>query len=176
METVEIDLFRKILLSQFRSCLSMLRSNINECPEEIWALSMWPDAQSDGRLSQYWYVIFHTLFWADLYLGGNDKEYQPPSPFTLDELDPVGIVPAEPFDRDTLLSYLVYVEKRSELILLVTSEKEFARICEFSWGFKIIYAELVVDCIRHIQEHSAQCSMFLGQITYASQEWVSLSN
>lgn len=116
---------------------------------------MWPDASSNDRLSLYWYVLFHCLFWADLYLDGTDKDFLPPPPFTLDELDETGIVPSQSFSVDVILGYCDHVTQKGERILLKVRSDDLVGMCDFSWGSQMTYTELVIDIIRHVQEHSA---------------------
>ena len=34
--------------------------------------------------AEFWYVVYHALFWLDLYLSGAVEGFAPPAPFTLD--------------------------------------------------------------------------------------------
>lgn len=166
-----LDLFRHALHRQFRASLQMLRQNMVDCPDELWERPMWKEVAADSRLSQFWYVNYHCLFFSDLYLSGSDFDFSPPAPFNLDELDPVGVVPDPSYSRDLLLEYLGFIEEKCDILLLTANTAKFSRKCVFSWGFNIQYAELVIDTIRHIQEHGSQCSMFLGQQKNYSQKW-----
>jgi hypothetical protein len=44
-------------------------------------------------------------------------------------------------------------------------------LCRFAWG-ELPYAELQLYTLRHVQEHAAHLSMFLGQQAGKSTEWV----
>ena len=43
--------------------------------------------------------------------------------------------------------------------------------CKFSWG-EVSFAELLLDNMRHVQEHGAQLNMILGQKAGWSPRWV----
>jgi hypothetical protein len=92
------------LWQQFGAAIDMLDNAILACPSERW----------DDRSLQpeYWYLVFHTLFWLDLYLSGSVDGFAPPAPFTLDELDPAGLVPERPYSKDELRAYLAHGRRK----------------------------------------------------------------
>jgi hypothetical protein len=54
----------------------------------------------------------------------------------------------------------------------LTDEKAH-RLCLFPWKKTgLSYAELLVDNMRHVQEHGAQLNMFLGQQAGVSTRWL----
>ena len=65
----------------------MLENAVLACPDEIWS-DRW-------RGPEYWYVVYHTLFFLDLYLSETMDGFAPPAPFNLDELDPAGVARAK---------------------------------------------------------------------------------
>src|SRR4051794_21539487 len=91
-------IWRSILWQQFGAAIDMLENALRACPEEIWG-------DRAGR-PQYWYVVYHTLFFLDLYLSGSVEGFAPPAPFTLDEMDPAGVLPERVYRKDELQSYL----------------------------------------------------------------------
>ena len=48
------------LWAQFGASIDMLENAINMCPEKIWNLK--------NDFSDFWYLVYHTLFWLDFYL------------------------------------------------------------------------------------------------------------
>jgi hypothetical protein len=52
----------------------------------------------------------------------------------------------------------------------LTDEKA-RQLCRFSWG-ELPFAELLLDNLRHVQEHGAQLNMFLGQQLVPSSRWL----
>ncbi len=52
----------------------------------------------------------------------------------------------------------------------LTDEKA-RRTCKFPWG-EIPFAELLLDNMRHVQEHTAQLNMILGQKIGYDPGWI----
>ncbi|MEO6888703.1 MAG: DinB family protein, partial [Ktedonobacteraceae bacterium] len=84
------------LWRQFGAAIDMLENALLACPTPLWTQRLWR-APSDHSLppefAEFWYITYHTLFWLDLYLSGSrEEDFAPPAPFTLAELDPVGVL------------------------------------------------------------------------------------
>ncbi|MFN2137794.1 MAG: DinB family protein, partial [Candidatus Promineifilaceae bacterium] len=113
-------------------------------------------------LPEYWYIAFHTLFWIDLYLTGTEEGFRPPAPFLLVEQNDEGPLPEKPYTKEELLAYLDTCRKKCRSTILETSDEEARRPCSFGWG-EVSFFELLLYTMRHVQEHAAQLSLFLGQ-------------
>lgn len=133
---------------------------------------MWTDKELDSQFPSFWAICHHTLFWADLYLFGAVDGFNPPLPFGLEELDPAGVLPAQIFQKEDLITYLLWIRRKCATVLDSSTSDELARICSFSWG-SMSYMELCLDNIRHVQEHAAQLNMFLGQQKGLRTRWFS---
>lgn len=48
----------------------MLRTAIRACPEDLWS-------KNDDHANPYWRIVYHTLFYTDLYLQPNSKVFRP---------------------------------------------------------------------------------------------------
>jgi hypothetical protein len=90
--------WQTIIWSQFGAASDMLEDTVHACPDELWS--------DRSQQTEFWYVVYHTLFWLDLYLSGSVEGFAPPAPFTLDELDPAGLLPKRPYTKDELQPYL----------------------------------------------------------------------
>lgn len=155
-------IWRTILWRQFGAAIDMFERAVSACPDELWRVRLWGEKSERPDLAEFWYVAYHTLFWLDLYLSGSVEGFLPPAPFTLDELDPAGLVPEKPYSKDELQSYLDHGrEKCRATIAALTGEKARER-CRFPW-VELSFAELLLDNMRHVQEHGAQLNMILGQ-------------
>jgi len=100
--------------------------------------------------SAFWYVSYHTIFWLDLYLTGEVEGFVPPTPFTLDELNPAGVLPPRVYSREELIGYLEHCRHKClETIGALTHERAY-RLCRFPWG-ELPFAELLLDNLRHVQ-------------------------
>ena len=119
-------IWRKALWQQYGAAIDMLDNAIVACPDEVWI-----DPSKQPQF-QFWYVVFHTLFFLDLYLSETEEGFAPPAPFTLDELDPAGIVP-EPYTRDQLRRYLVHGRAKCRATIDAMTDEHAATNCHFGW-------------------------------------------
>ncbi len=162
-----------ILARQLEAAMLMLVDVLRDCPPELWTSSLWQDESLPGA-ADFWYLAYHTLFWLDLYLGGQVEGFALPAPFSLDELDPAGLLPARVYSPEELLAYLEHCRRKAGATLGNLSEEQARRICRFAWG-ELPFAELLIDTLRHVQEHGGQLRMFLGQRANRRAGWVGTS-
>ncbi len=62
---------------------------------------------------ELWYLVFHTLFYLDFYLSEAEAGFVPPAPYTLDELDPAGIMPERAYSKDEMRKSILNMAVRS---------------------------------------------------------------
>ena len=141
------------------------------CPAELWRVRLWSDAAQPDEGSEFWYVVYHTLFWLDLYLSGAVEGFAPPAPFTLDELDPAGLYPDRVYARDELQAYLEHDREKCRATIQALTDERAQQRCTFRWG-EVSFAELLLDNMRHVQEHVAQLNLVLGQQIGWNPRWV----
>jgi hypothetical protein len=127
--------------------------------------------------AEFWYVTFHALVWLDLYLSGSPEEdFASPAPFAQGELDSAEALPERPYTKEELRAYLVSLRQKCHATLLVLTDEQARRPVAYPWsaGQPISYLELQLYSMRHVQEHAAQLSLFLGQhpIPDAGVGWV----
>lgn len=153
-----LGVFREFVLNQFKAALCMLDTCVDRCPDASWDAPV-------GNLT-FCQVAFHTLFFADYYLGPNEESFRR-QPYHLKNQDVFrdyeeleDRVPVLLYDRVAVKSYLQHCrEKASEVVAAETAE-----ILSGPSGFArrdCSRAELHVLNIRHIQHHSAQLSLRL---------------
>jgi hypothetical protein len=166
-------IWKTMLWSQFGAAIDMFGNAMRACPDELWTAHMWNDPAMQPEFSDFWYVAYHTLFWLDLYLSGSDEGFIPPAPYNLDELDPRGILPERCYTRDELLTYLEHCRQKCHDTIEQLTDEKAHRVCKFTWAKDgLSFAELLVDNMRHVQEHGAQMNMLLGQRLGVSTGWV----
>lgn len=158
------------IAQQFGAAIDMLENVLLACPDELWLVRLWDDPILP-RSAEFWYISFHTLFWLDLYLSGTVEGFMPPAPFTLDELDPAGIIPERAYSKDELLTYLEHTRQKCRSVIEALTDDKARQACIFPWG-EVTFAALILDNMRHVQEHVAQLNMILGQKTHWSPKWV----
>lgn len=166
------SIWKEVLWQQFGAAINMLEKAIINCPDDLWGKSMWDDPVMGAKFSEFWYVAYHTLFWLDLYLTGAVEGFTPPAPFTLDELDPAGLLPERQYSRDELLAYLEHGRGKCRATIEALTDEKARRICQFAWG-ESSFLGVLLDNMRHVQDHGAQLNMFLGQQAGTSSRWVS---
>lgn len=155
---------RPIIWQQFGAAIDMLDNALLACPEQLWS--------DRSQQPEFWYVAYHTLFWLDLYLSGSAEGFAPPAPFTLDELDPAGVLPERPYTKDELRSYLHHCRRKCQTTIERLSDEKAGQRCGIG-GEEGTFLELLLYNMRHVQEHAAQLSLILGQKYGWDADWVS---
>jgi uncharacterized damage-inducible protein DinB len=164
-------LWSTALWQQFGAAIETLENALLACPTSLWNERLWGNSSATPvpeEFSQFWNIAYHTLFWLDLYLSGSLEGFAPPAPFTLED-------PERPYTKDELQAYLRYTRAKCRTTLSALTQEKASRHCEFPWapGRVFSFAELLLYTMRHVQEHSAQLHLFLGQHGYAAaSSWV----
>ena len=157
------------LWRQFGAAIDMLQGAAAACPDELWTERIWPETPPEWfpeDFAAFWYVVYHSLVWLDLYLAGlPESEFAPPAPFPQGEVDSPQTMPEQPYTKEQLGAYLASLRRRCHDKLADLSDEEAARPVEYPWseGSSLPYVELVLYNLRHLQGHAAQLSLFLGQ-------------
>ncbi len=167
-----------VLWRQFGAAIDMLDNAQVACPDNLWRKRVWaPPAElaAPPDFATFWYAAYHALFWLDLYLSGTVEGFAPPAPFTLAELDPAGAMPARPYTKEELRTYLAYARQKGHATIGTLTDERARQPIGFPWakGETVSYYELQLYNMRHVQEHAAQLSLFLGQHgIYDAPSWV----
>ena len=168
------SLWKTALWQQFGATIDMLENALLACPSTHWNGRLWSDPE-DPEYPAFWSITYHTLFWLDLYLTGSHEGFAPPAPF-VNRLDPASDLPERPYTRDELHDYLVHLRKKCQTTIAGLSDEKAHQQVTFPWIEEnpMSFLELQLYSMRHIQEHAAQLSLFLGQngIDGASIDWV----
>jgi DinB superfamily len=170
--------FRTALWRQFGAAIDMLENALVACPASLWNQRLW--SVSPPQFAEFWYITFHALVWLDLYLSGlPEEEFAPPAPFAQGVLDSVEALPERPYTKEELRAYLVSTRQKCHIQLLALTDEQARRPVEYPWseGQPISFLELQLYNLRHVQEHAAQLSLFLGQhaIPDEALDWVPLA-
>jgi hypothetical protein len=168
------------LWRQFGAAIDMLEDALVACPASLWKVRLWrtpPPPEFPPQFGEFWYVSFHALVWLDLYLSGiPEEDFAPPAPFAQGELDSPQALPARPYTKEVLRAYLASLRQKCHDTLVVLTDEQARRPVEYPWspGQPISFLELQLYNLRHVQEHAAQLSLFLGQhpIPDADLGWV----
>jgi hypothetical protein len=156
-------IWKTSLWQQFGASIDMLENAVLACPDEIWG--------DRSEHPEYWYLVYHTLFWLDLYLSGSVEGFMPPAPFTLDELDPAGLMPERVYAKEELQDYLRHCREKCRETIEYLTDQRMNEFCVFRWG-EISFAELLMYNMRHVQHHAAQLNLILRQKIDSAPPWV----
>lgn len=168
------------LWRQFGAALDMLEHALMACPAALWQERLWrtpPPSQFPPQFAEFWYVTFHALVWLDLYLSGTPEEdFAPPAPFAQGEIDSLQALPERPYTREELRAYLASSRRKYHATLIALTDEQARRPVTYPWsaGQPVSFLELQLYNLRHVQEHAAQLSLFLGQhaVPDADLDWV----
>ena len=155
--------WRDSLWGQFGAAIDSLENAMNACPEKLWS--------DRSQRPEYWYVVFHTLFFLDWYLSDTQDGFKPPAPFTLDELDPAGILPERPYTKAELQRYLDHDRAKCRKLIENLTEEKARERRRFGSHLKPV-GELLLYNMRHVQHHAAQLNLILRQKTDSAPDWV----
>lgn len=159
--------FRAMLWQQFGAAIDMLENALVACPATLWQGHLWIDSEG-AEYGTFWDITYHTLYWLDLYLTGCPvEEFTPPLKKRSDDGIP----------KDELHTYLKQLRQKCQSTLTGLSDEQAHQPFHFPWDSEhpISYLELQLYTMRHVQEHAAQLSLFLGQhgIPDEALDWVS---
>jgi hypothetical protein len=154
--------WKTMVWRQFGAAIQMLENALLACPESLWS--------DRSRRPEFWYSVFHALFYLDLYLSDSVEGYAPPAPFTLGELEE-DVLPERVYTKDELHAYLVHGREKCRAAIDTMTDERANRRCGFDW-VDASNAELLLYNLRHVQHHAAQLNLILRQATDSSPGWV----
>jgi hypothetical protein len=167
-----IELLRTVLKSQYHASLAMLRQAVENCPADLW--------YSTDQLNSYWQIVYHTLFFAHMYLQPNEAAFRPwknhqrnvqnddgltrpPDPSSSLPLIP------DPYTKEQVLEYWrvcdAMVDPAVDVLDLLSPDSGF------SW-YKGTKLEHQFVNIRHIQHGAAQLAARLRATLNVGLDWI----
>ncbi len=152
-----------MIWQQCGAAIDMLENALRACPEVLWG--------DRSQRPEFWYVVFHTLFYLDLYLSDSDVGFAPPAPFTLDELDERGLIPERVYTKEELQKYLEHGRQKCRTTIATMTEERANRRCGFDW-LDISVTEVLLYNMRHVQHHAGQLNLILRQKIDSAPRWV----
>jgi hypothetical protein len=155
--------WRSIIWGQFGAAIDMLENALLACPDDLWG--------DRSRRPEFWYLVYHTLFFLDLYLSDSVEGFNPPAPFTLDELDPAGPLPERPYTKEELQTYLEHGRRKCQAAIAALTEEKASQYRRFE-SVDGSVLEFVLYNLRHVQHHAAQLNLILRQTTNSAPGWV----
>jgi uncharacterized damage-inducible protein DinB len=156
-------MWREALRRQFGAAIDMLENALLACPDELWS--------DRSQQPEFWHLVYHTLFWLDLYLCESAEGFAPPAPFGLEELDPAGVLPPRVYTRDELHGYLQHGRTRYHTTIDALTDESARELRRFG-STEGSVAESLLYNLRHVQHHAAQLNLILRQQTDSTPGWV----
>ena len=153
------------LKSQYHAALAMLQDTIEVCPADLWV--------SDRYTNQFWRVVYHTLYYTDLYLQPSEAAFIPwehhrPGLHRLEAGAETGD-PIVPYSREDLRGYCRGCGDRVDA--LVDRLDLAAPDSGFSW-YSMPKLEHQFVNLRHLQHHTGQLADRLRQVAGRGVRWV----
>ena len=155
---------------QFGAAIDMLDNALQACPDELWQEPLFHERSAPPEFAEFWYVGFHAIFWLDFYISDSAEAFAPPAPFTLSEFE-AGLLPERVYTKAELHTYLEYTRNKCRAKLETLTNALVPQKCRPDWPDMSV-AELLFYTMRHVQEHAAQLSLFLGQKVGSAPGWV----
>jgi hypothetical protein len=160
---------RAVLKSQFHAALGMLRDAIEQCPDDEW--------MSARHHNAFWQMAYHTLFYAHLYFGKDEKAFrrlpldEPKKQFLRGNPARPDIAATFAFTPCTKAQVLDYwrecdamVDPWVDAVDLESPESGF------SW-YDTSKLEHQLINLRHIQHHTAQLIERVRDCSNVGTEW-----
>lgn len=146
----------RALRSQFRAALATLAQIIDSCDDATWEAD-----HSDDPVNR---VVFHTLFFADLYLDrGEDvvrtQAFHREHPALFQDYEELeDREPRNVYSQADCRAYLAHCRRKVDTVLPRESLEVLMGESGFAWR-RISRLALHVYNIRHIQHHAAQLGL-----------------
>ncbi len=162
--------WKAILWHQFGAAIDMLGNALRACPDELWLARLYEERGAQPEFAEFWYIGYHALFWLDFYLSETDQGFAPPAPFTSSEFE-AGLLPERVYTKAELQTYLEHDRAKCQARLETLTDLLAPQLVRPDWP-EMSTAELLLYNMRHVQEHAAQLSLFLGQKVGFAPGWV----
>ena len=174
MSVIQDDfLFKEIknaLLNQIKAALNTLEYAIKMCPD-----SEWQSKHGDAPYSQ---VVFHTLFYADFYLGNDSIPFKDQtfhkenSDIFADYEEMENREPVKIYKKSFCIDYLSFCLLKTDRMVEAETLETITGESGISFR-KCSRLELYIYAERHIQHHAAQLGLRIQQITGEKLKWYS---
>ncbi len=164
-----IPIMRSMLVNQFEASLRTLGLCVARCPDELWDVRV-----GNHPFSQ---VAFHTVFFADYYLGLEPESLRKQAFHTsnptlfgdyeqLQDREPVAV-----YERPPIEAYLIFCHAKAVATIAAETEESLRAPARFHRR-DMSRVELYVYNIRHIQHHAAQMSLRLRLDASVEIPWI----
>jgi hypothetical protein len=163
-----IDVVKQVIANQFEAGFATINRCVQQATDDLWhqPVARYPFCQ----------VAFHTLFFADYYLGP-DAEAFSLQPFHLANKHLFGDYeqledrePTSRYEKPQIITYLDFCRAKASATIAGETEATLSARAKFD-GKDFSRAELHVYNIRHIQHHAAQMILRLRLHSVTDIPW-----
>jgi hypothetical protein len=155
------NFWKAAIWQQFGAAIDTLDDMLRACPEVLWRARLWENASARPEYAEFWYRVYHALFWLELYLTGTEAGFAPPAPFAVIEMHEDDL-PERVYTPAELHGYLEYCRQKCWATIEALTDEAAQKQCQFAWG-EVSFVALLLYNLRHVQEIAAQLNLFLGQ-------------
>lgn len=164
-----LEAFKKTLGNQFDAAFCTLGVCVDRCPDEVWRAPV-------AKL-KFCQVAFHTLFFADLYLGKDLESFRQQGFHSdneaifadYEELD--DRAPQHVYEKQFIRAYLQHCRDKAKSVLAAETAEALSETSRLSRK-AISRAELYLTNFRHIVHHTAQLTLRLRLDTAEDIPWI----
>ncbi len=164
-----LDHLKRLLAHQFEAGLCMLNACVDKCADSAW----------NSRVANFKFcqVVFHTLFFTDLYLGPNMESFREQlfhrnnQQFFGDYEEFEDHPPVRHYGKASIRRYLQHCRSKASEAIAAETDATIAGPSGFN-RLHFSRGELHVYNIRHIQHHTAQLSLRLRLDAGVGIRWV----
>jgi hypothetical protein len=153
-----LDSFKQLIANQYDAVFCALHECVTRCPEDAW--------ESPIVELKFCQVAFHTLFFADFYLGKSPDEiaqqdfHQKNEGYFRDYEELEYRQQVLLYDRPKTIEYLEHCRAKAKAVIAAESEDQLNGPSGFPRR-DFCRAEMHAVNIRHIHHHVAQLSLWL---------------
>ncbi len=154
--TMEVEVYKKLALSQLLAALETLQQTIERTSDEAWY-----EDHTDDQVNR---VVFHTLYYTDLYLCSAPEEFRNQEYHAShrevfrDYEEGENRPPQHQYSREQLRDYYDFCVRKVRRVIGAETDDSLAGPSGFSWR-ECSRAEVHLYNARHIQHHAAQLGL-----------------
>lgn len=164
-----IETVKRLFASQFEASFCTLGHCVARCPDDLW----------HARVAKYPFcqVAFHTLFFADFYLGPDaaalqSQQFHLTNPQLFGDYEQLqDREPESLYDMQQINAYLRFCRGKAATTIAAETEESLCAPAKFPRRL-FSRAELHVYNIRHIQHHAAQLILRLRLDSEVDIPWI----
>lgn len=173
---------RDALKEQYHAAFAMLADVVHKCPDELRTTPN-PRVDDGDRIifRPYWRIVFHAVYFTQLYVGQTVDDFQPWPDRRRDSFEDLWHAPwevepfelpedADPWSKAEMLGYLAYVDGLIDPIVDALDLDSPESGIPWYKDFPKLSHELLT--LRHLQGHIGQLSELLME-RGLDPEWIS---